>query len=135
RARAAGAVMFADGRSIRFEPAKAEGEPLEMQWGQNLQELRPRMTTINQVSSVTVRGWDPKTKKEIVGQVKHGEGGPKVGESRKAGDLAQSAFNHEAPTLSASRPVRTQAEADQMAKALAGRHTSQFIEAEGVCIG
>src|SRR5215213_6933498 len=28
RARAAGAVMFADGRSIRFEPPKAEGEAI-----------------------------------------------------------------------------------------------------------
>jgi len=135
RARSIGNVLFADGRSIRFEPPKAEGDAIEMQWGANLQEFRPRMTTINQVSSVTVRGWDPKTRKEIIGQVQHGEGGPQVGESRKPADVVQSAFNHEAPMLSADRPVRTQAEADQMARALAGRHTSQFIEAEGVCIG
>jgi len=135
RARAAGAVLFADGRSIRFEPPKSEGEAIEMQWGANLQEFRPRMTTVNQVSSVTVRGWDPKTRKEIVGQAKHGDSVPQVGENRKPADMAQSAFNREAPMLSASRPVRTQAEADQMARALAGRHSSGFIEAEGVCIG
>lgn len=135
RARDAGCVLFADGHSIRFEPPKSDGEPIEMQWGDNLQEFRPRMTTVNQVSSVTVRGWNPKTRQEIVGHAKHGTGVPQVGESRKPADVAQSAFNREAPMLSAERPVRTQAEADQMARALAGRHSSQFIEAEGVCIG
>jgi phage protein D len=135
RAHAAGRVLFADGRKLRLEPPKADGDAIEMQWGENLQEFRPRMTTVNQVSSVTVRGWDPKTRKEIVGQAKHGNGAPQVGESRKPSDVVQSAFNREAPMLSASRPVRTQAEADQMAKALAGSHTSRFIEAEGTCIG
>ena len=135
RARSAGAVLFADGRKIRFEPPKSDGDAIEMQWGENLQEFRPRMTTVNQVSSVTVRGWDPKTRQEIVGQAKHGDGVPQVGESRKPADVVQSAFNRDAPMLSAERPVRTQAEADQMAKALAGRHSSRFIEAEGVCIG
>jgi phage protein D len=135
RARAAGVLLFADGRSIRFEPPKAEGEAIEMQWGQNLTEFRPRMTTVNQVSSVTVRGWDPKTRQEIVGQATHGNGVPEVGESRKPGDVVQSAFNRDAPMLSADRPVRTQAEADQMARALAGSHSSRFIEAEGMCIG
>jgi phage protein D/phage baseplate assembly protein gpV len=135
RARAAGSVLFAEGRTIRFEPPKSEGEAIEMQWGANLQEFRPRMTTINQVSSVTVRGWDPKTRKEIIGEAKHGDGIPQVGETRKPADVVQSAFNREAPMLSADRPVRTQAEADQMARALAGSHSSRFIEAEGVCIG
>ena len=135
RAKAAGSVLFADGRSIRFEPPKPEGDAIEMQWGENLQEFRPRMTTVNQVSSVTVRGWDPKTRQEIVGQAKHGDGQPQVGESRKSADVVQSAFNRESPMLSADRPVRTQAEADQMARALAGRHSSGFIEAEGMCIG
>ena len=135
RAHAAGSVLFADGRKIRFEPPKADGEAIEMQWGDNLQEFRPRMTTMNQVSSVMVRGWDPKTRQEIVGQAKHGAGLPEVGDSRKPADVVQSAFSREAATLSADRPVRTQAEADQMAKALAGSHTSRFIEAEGICIG
>ena len=135
RARAAGKVMFADGRSIRYEPPKADGDPIEMQWGDNLQEFRPRMTTVNQVSSVTVRGWDPKAKQAIVGQVKHGEGVPQIGDSRKPADMVQAAFNREAPMLATDQPIRTQAEADQLAKALAGRHASSFVEAEGVCIG
>src|SRR5215217_4582337 len=51
RAHAAGRVLFADGRKLRLEPPKADGDALEMQWGDNLQEFRPRMTTVNQVSS------------------------------------------------------------------------------------
>src|ERR1051325_10450236 len=135
RARSLGSVLFADGRAIRLEPPQADGTPSEMQWGANLQEFRPRMTTVNQVSSVTVRGWDPKKRQEIIGQATHGDGVPQIGETRKPADVVQAAFNREAPMLSADRPVRTQAEADQMARALAGRHSSGFIEAEGVCIG
>jgi uncharacterized protein involved in type VI secretion and phage assembly len=135
RARALGCVLFADGRSIRLEPPKADGDPIEMQWGDNLQEFRPRLTTVNQVSSVTVRGWDPDKRQEIVGHVADGNAAPQIGESRKPGALAKAAFNHDAPMLVADRPVRTQGEADQLARAVADRHSSGFIEAEGTCIG
>jgi phage protein D/phage baseplate assembly protein gpV len=135
RAGAIGHLLFAHERTLHFEPAKAEGDPIEMQWAHNLKEFRPRLTTIHQVSEVTVRGWDPKARQEIMGHVKDGNGTPAVGEKRKPGQLAQTAFNLEAPHLTADRPIRTQAEADRLAQAVADRHASRFMEAEGVCIG
>ncbi|HEY7479113.1 MAG TPA: VgrG-related protein [Gemmatimonadales bacterium] len=135
RAAALGFVLFVHDGTLHCEAPAAEGDPIEMKWAENLTEFRPRLTTVGQVTASTVRGWDPDTRQAIVGRVQNGNGTPEVGESRKAGQLAQSAFNLEAPTLTADRPVRTQAEADRLAQAMADRHSSRYIEAEGVCIG
>lgn len=135
RAAALGYVLFVAERTLHCEAPAAEGSPIELQWANNLTEFRPRLTTIGQVTASMVRGWDPDSRQAIVGRVKNGNGTPEVGESRKAGQLAQNAFNLEAPLLTADRPVRTQAQADRLAQAMADRHSSRFIEAEGTCIG
>ena len=135
RAAALGYLLCAEGSELHFEAAGAEPETIELKWGQTLQEFRPRLTTASQVSGSTVRGWDPATRQAIVGQVQNGNGTPKVGESRRAGQLAQEAFRIEAPLLTADRPIRTQAAADTLAQAMADRRASRFIEAEGVCSG
>ncbi|MEU4689789.1 hypothetical protein [Actinoplanes sp. NPDC023714] len=38
----------------------------QFEWGRNLMSFSPRLTTVDQVTEVTVRGWDPRTKKPIV---------------------------------------------------------------------
>ncbi len=135
RAAALGFLLFMDGKTLHFEAPKSEGEAIPLQWNQTLLEFRPRMTTVDQVTGSTVRGWDPERKQEIMGQVQDGNGVPAVGESRKPGRLAQSAFGMEAPLLTANRPIRSQAAAERLAQAAADRHSSRFIEAEGICTG
>ena len=93
------------------------------------------MTTVSQITDATARGWDPATRRAITGRVQNGNGAPSVGESRKGGQLAQTAFNLDAPHLTADRPIRSQAAADRLAQTMADRHTTRFIEAEGVCTG
>ena len=87
------------------------------------------------MADLTVRGWDPAQRQEIVGRVQNGNGTPDVGEKRKGGELASRAFGLEASHLTADRPIRTQAQADLLAQAMADRHASRFIEADGVCMG
>jgi phage protein D len=135
RAAALGYLLFMHGKTLHFEPPEAEGDPIPLQWNQTLLEFRPRMTTLDQVTDSTVRGWDPDKKQEILGQVRDGNGTPAVGETRKAGRVAQSAFGMEAPLLTADRPIRSQAAADRLAQAAADRRSSRFIEAEGSCTG
>jgi uncharacterized protein involved in type VI secretion and phage assembly len=93
------------------------------------------MTTIGQVNSVTVRGWDSEQKREIVGQARNGHGTAQIGDQRNGSDVAYAAFQQEAPYLVTDYPVRTQATADLLAQAVADRHASRFIEAEGLCGG
>ncbi len=135
RAKALGYLLFVDGKTLHCEPPNDSDRPIEVKWAETLKEFRPRMTTVDQISGATVRGWDPATRQPIVGQAQNGNGKPQVGEGRRGGELAQRAFNLEAPHLTAARPIRTQAEADRLAQAVADRRASRFIEAEGVCLG
>lgn len=135
RAAALGYLLYVEGDTLYFEPPKPEGKPIPLEWGVTLGEFRPRLTTVGQSGEVTVRGWDPATRQEIVGHAKNGQGAPSVGEKQSGGDLAQGAFHVDAQSQGVIRPVRSQAEADALAQALADQRASRFIEAEGVCSG
>ena len=57
--------------TLYFRPRKdgRDAGPITVysfEWGRNLISFKPRLSTTGQVSSVTVRGWDRKTKKPIV---------------------------------------------------------------------
>jgi len=69
RARVRGYVMFIQEagnghpRQLYFGPSQAGMIPglrnvtYELEWGKSLMEFKPKITTANQISSVTVRGW------------------------------------------------------------------------------
>jgi phage protein D len=136
RAAAVGHVVFVRGRTLHYEPlASQQTEPIRLERGSSLLEFYPRLTTIDQVDGVTVRGWDPDGKRDIVGEAEHSQCSPSIGESQTGGDLAHGAFNLNARRLVTQRPVRTQAEADHLAQAELDRVTGRFIEAEGRCTG
>src|SRR6266567_5356595 len=135
RAAALGYLLYVQGKTLHCEAPQSNGQPVELEWGVTLREFRPRLTTIGQVDSVTVRGWNPTTKQEIVGQARKGQGAPQVGQAPSGGDLAHSAFNINAQTLVADRPIRAQAIADTLAQAVADRQAGCFIEADGICSG
>ncbi len=135
RAAALGYLLYVEGETLCCEPPQSGAPPVELQWGSTLSTFRPRLTTVDQVSKVTVRGWDPDTRQEIVGEANTGQGMPQIGERRSGGELVQAAFQLKAETLLAETPVRTQAHADQLAQAAADRRTGRFVEAEGACSG
>ena len=82
RADALGYLLFVQGDALHFEPPSPAGKPIALEWGANLSEFRPRLTTVGQASDVTVRGWDPATRQEIVGHARKGQGTPQVGEKQ-----------------------------------------------------
>ena len=135
RAAALGYLLYADGTTVYLAEPKATDTPVELQWATSLMEFRPRLTTVSQITGASARGWDPATRQSITGRATNGNGAPSVGESRTGGQLAQRAFNIDATHLTADRPIRTQAAADRLAQAMADRHTTRFIEADGVCTG
>ena len=135
RAAALGYLLYVRGSELHCEAPGGSSQDVELEWGATLREFYPRLTTIQQLAGITVRGWDPAARQEIVGQAQNGQGGPRVGQSTSGGDLAQSAFNLDAQGLIADRPIRSQAQADQLAQAAADRQAGRFIEAEGVAGG
>lgn len=134
RAASLGYLLFVREKTLHCEPPKANGT-VSLEWGKTLSEFHPRMTTVEQIESVTARGWDPAQKEAIVGQARDGRGTPKVGESRSGGAVANEAYRITAQGLVTDRPIRKQALADQVAQATADRKASRFIEAEGTGVG
>jgi phage protein D len=135
RADALGYLLFVQGDALHFEPPSASKPPISLEWGVNLGEFHPRLTTAGQATEVTVRGWDPATRQEIVGHAKKGAGTPQIGEKQAGGEMAQNAYHVEPQSQGVIRPVRSQAEADALAQALADQRASRYIEADGVCAG
>jgi phage protein D len=135
RAAALGYLVYVRGSTLHFEPPQANGSPVQLEWGATMSEFRPRLTTMGQDEDVTVRGWDPSAKQEVVGRSQNGQGAPQIGESRPGGQVAHGAFNLASPHLVTEYPVRTQAAADRLAQAVADRMAGRFVEAEGVCLG
>ncbi len=135
RAAALGYALYVKGKTLYCEPPRASGQATKLEWGVTLATFQPRLTTVMQVDDVVVRGWDPATKQEIVGQAKRGNGTPKVGESKSGGEVAHDAYKLAAQGLVTDRPMRVQATADRLAQAVADRTAGGFIEAEGGCGG
>lgn len=105
--------------------------PLQLVFGKELIEFNPRLTSAGQVSEVVVRGWDPETKKALVGRA------PATASSAalrtKPADLA-TLFGD--PTfVSGDRPLASQAAVDAGAKALSEQIGSAHAEASGVALG
>jgi phage protein D/phage baseplate assembly protein gpV len=135
RAKALGYLLFVRDQTLHCEPPQMNGSAVDLEWGVTLSEFRPRLTTMGQADSVIVRGWDPENRQEIIGLAERGNGKPDVGEAADGGEFTRQAFNLPTQRLVTDGAVRTQAEADQLAQALANQISSSFIQAEGICGG
>ena len=135
RAAALGYLLYVEGKTLHCGPPKPPGSTVTMEWGVALQEFHPRLTTVDQCDSVTVRGWDPDSRQPIIGQSQHGEGVPAIGEKRQGGAVAHDAFHVDAQWLVADRPIRKQATAESLAQAVLNRISGRYIEADGRCGG
>jgi phage protein D len=106
-------------------------DPLQLVFGRDLLEFRPRLSSAEQVSTVKVRGWDPKTKQAVIGSANAGTTSAKL--ALKPADMAG---KFGSPTYTVvSKPLSKQNEVDAVAKATAEAIGSTMAEAEGVARG
>jgi phage protein D/phage baseplate assembly protein gpV len=134
RARRNGFEVFVDNTTLYFRKPKGSRGDIALEWGKTLRSFRPRMSGSGQVNQVTVKGWDPKQKKEIIGQATTSDLSPQIGEGKWGGQAAQAAFS-DATRVEIRRPVYTQAEADKIAQSILDDINASFVEAEGVAFG
>jgi phage protein D/phage baseplate assembly protein gpV len=136
RAKRIGYQMYVEGGTLYFcqQPTTQPQVPV-LEWGINLLDFRAHLTTARQVTEVTVRGWDPKTKQEIIGRATTPRDTPQIGETRTGGEVAKKAFNIESKEIITNRPPATQAEADNMAQSVCDELGNAFAQAEGTCSG
>jgi phage protein D len=134
--------MDNDGKFYFRQPIQASNAPqtgdyqshtdtLQLVFGDDLIEFRPRVTSAEQVSTVNVRGWDPDQKQPVVG-------------SAKAGTVAASlqddpntlAGTFGGPTFTVvDRPLPKQPMADGAAASAAEIISGAFAEADGITRG
>ncbi len=134
RAKRIGYEFFVEDKTLYFRKPSKNGGALELEWGKQLKSFKPRLTLVEQVDEVIVKGWEPKNRQVIVGQANRGQAEPSTGQSQSGAQLASSAFKS-ARRVVVNRSVKTQAEADTMAQAILDEISGAFIEAEGVCYG
>ena len=122
-------------KDLFFQPvSNADGETLTITLSNDLLEFYPRMSSVSQVSEVSVRGWNPADKQEIVGQAGPGDEVSTMGGQTSGADMVADSFGTAAGILT-GYPVMTQAEADQMAKARFNQALLELISGEGTCLG
>jgi phage protein D len=109
----------------------ASKDPLQLVLGADLVSFGARVTSADQVKQVTVRGWDPDRKEAVVGTAPARTVSASL--PLEPSDLA-SRFGD--PThVSVDRPLSSQEEVDESAKAIAEQIASSFAEAEGIAHG
>jgi phage protein D len=123
-------------RPVPSQQAPAQGDfqssdPLQLVFGQDLLEFRPRVSSSEQVKDVKVRGWDLRAKQVVIGSAPAGTTSVQLPDTPAA--LAQ---RFGGPTYTAvDHPLSSQREVDATAKAVAEQIGSAVAEAEGVARG
>ncbi len=113
------------------KPHADDGAAIEAEMWKDVLRVHVRATSTGQVQDVTVRGWDAKEKKAIVGRATGG-GAARI-RQKSGGELAKPfGAAHMAVT---TRPIKDQAEADALAKAVAGDLTGGSVHIEGELTG
>jgi len=134
RARRIGYDCYVLEKTLHFKKASGrKGKTLKLDYGSQLRSFRPVFTLNEQVSEVQVKGWNPSTKREVIGRATSSSAAPKREENTTGAQLAQ-AFG-QASELAVRAAVDTQAEADVVAQALLDEHAGASVEAEGMCYG
>lgn len=134
RASRVGYELWVEDDKLHFHAPRTAGSPVRIEWGVNLRSFRPRLSTAQQVNEVEVRGWNPKTKEQVVGRATRGAGSPQIGISQPGADVARAAWG-EAKYAVVDQFVRSAAEAEKMAQSVLDELASSFVEADGMVDG
>ena len=123
-----GELDVAAGALHIIDPAKAVAPVAELIWGETLERFRPRVSSVGQVATVDVRGWDVKRKAAIASS-----GTPKA--STTVQDSSVNGAVSGSKVLVATVPVSTKAEGDAAAKAIATRLGHERVQAQATATG
>lgn len=127
--------VVVDDKKLHFRPVSNDkSEVLTLSMDDHLLEFYPQLSSLQQVSSVSVRGWSPKEKKELIGKAQTGDEVSTMGGKQSGPKMSQSAFGASVGQVTA-QPIMTQAEADQIAKARFNELALMLVSGEGICLG
>ena len=123
-----GELDVANGALSIVDPTKTKTAAGELVYGETLQRFRPRVSSLGQVATVNVRGWDVKKKAAIA----------KTGTPKASTTVQDSTVNGAvsgAKVLLATTHVSTDAEAEARAKAAAAQLGHERVQGTAVAAG
>lgn len=101
-----------------------------LEWGKTLTSLKATVSTASQVKKMTIVGWNRDTHQAVRGEATIDSPGVTLDDRVRA--LARATGREEVIT---DYSVRTDAEAEQLAKQKLTDHASRLVEVEGVVVG
>jgi uncharacterized protein len=135
RARAIGYEVLVADKTLRFRKMKHDrGKLVTLDFTHGLMTFYAYLSTVDQVSQVTVRGWDPKAKQALVGQAQASAVTGTMGGAQVGPAAAEKVFGARTLTV-VEHPVATQNEADLLASGLLNDIALNYIRAEGTAVG
>jgi phage protein D len=114
---------------------EAAPRPVELEWGDALEEFEVSRTTPGQATEVQVHGWDPKTKKPIIGQARSSQSGPDTKKKANGTDAVKSAFSMDAPMTVYRSDIGSQKAAERLAQVVCDELNADYTTAEALAKG
>lgn len=139
RARQAGYDIFVQEGSetdsgkttLVYRPSTSVHHPTyRLTYGKSLVEFQPELTTANQVGKVTVRGWD-RVKKEAINYTATRDQLVTQGVGSRGGQDAINKSVEQKAEIVATKPVESQAEAQQLATQILEGIAKEMVKANG----
>lgn len=122
-------------KTLYFQsPRRDRSAIISLEYGSSLLSFNPEINTANQVSEVTVRGWNPSTKEEIVGRARRGSEEARQSGRQSGGDIVEGVYGTVEERIM-DRPVLTQQEADNLALSILNRYSEGLVTGSANCIG
>ncbi|MEO8539203.1 MAG: VgrG-related protein [bacterium] len=134
-ARRNGFVTYTDGSTVHWKRADQLNFPtVAVEFGKELLEFRPVVSTTGQVNEVQVSGWDRKQKRSVTGTAATPDWALSAPANVPRGPAAaQSQFS--SAKLHISEPIQQQAAADTLAHSTFNRMAASDLTGEGVMHG
>ena len=140
RAARLGFDVWVDDQTLHFSKPKHDvdsgisldmGEPNPDETSTQLKAFLPRLSSASMVKKVTVRGWTPEKKEEIVGEVEASSS--KLGKT--GGESASSSAFGDTATFEVDFPIFSVDEAKAIAESKLDDLLMSYITGEGDCVG
>jgi phage protein D len=135
RAERIGYEVLVENKTLYFRsPQNASSQVLKLNRADDLLDFSARLSTMNQVGQVEVRGWDPKKKELFISKAGVGNETTKMKGSISGPKVANQEFGKSSYTI-ANVIVSNQAEADRIALKMFNEMALNYITGDGSCLG
>ena len=130
----AGPAVRGSRHQLYFGPSQDAGirdVTFELEWGKSLIDFRPTLTTANQVKSVTVHGWNRRTKEPIVETAELDD--PRIKQNHDLHEFLTKCDPREEVVV--NEPIFTPAHAKDRAFAILSDRQKEIVKATGTTVG